>query len=293
MADPLGFFTAGQEMGKAKRSPLSRTTSSIMDTFDKEIENDMAMRKLMAVEGYKHKLKNEGPIGALDQSRIDLNTARKEKLENPEENMSPGMIIQKNKATENLFNLYEDTKLKKAKISSVKDSLKRLPQGLAAKIQTGWMKNFDPNNPIMKDWQSVKDILMDAQLQKVGKTKGAISDREMDSFATAVANDDLISVARMSHVLDAMQNAAESGLGAAMGSYQQNYREDPRKFLETNPLLMAAQGGQQPPVNGTPNLTPEQLAAEKKEAAEALAQNPGSRNAILALYKETTGLDYE
>jgi hypothetical protein len=126
----------------------------------------------------------------------------------------------------------EQNKVKKEQISEAREAIKRIPQGLKGKVITEWKKNFDPNDPMLSDWQKIKVIGTDAQLLNTAKTKGAISDREMELFAKAAANDDLISAQRLTPVLDKLERFIAAEESSLISSYKRIYGEDPESWGE-------------------------------------------------------------
>lgn len=167
-------------------------------------------------------------IDPVEQSRIDLNKQRM----GEGKKLTPARQAIKDKKTEEIFNTFESNRVKRDQINRAEKSLNNVPIGLGGKIKIGLMKNFDADNPILTDWQNIKSVMTDAQLQRVAKTKGAVSDREMELFAVAAANDDLVSIARMKPVLKAMADALDAQETASLNSYRHVYEEDPMQWPE-------------------------------------------------------------
>lgn len=224
--DPMEGFKVGQEIGKSKKSALGRTSDYMSDLTTQRDKGGIGLDKVLQAAMLKNALSKP-----LQDSQIAVNEARADRLSNTETNLSPGQQIQKNKATQNLFEIIERNKVKKQALSKAISSLGSLPTGRIGSMKVWAMKNFDPENPKMEDWQNVKSVLTDAQLMNVAKTKGAISDREMELFSQAAANDDLISVSRMRPVLSRLSDFMQAEENAAIGSYKQSYNEDPMEFL--------------------------------------------------------------
>lgn len=254
------FFEMGNELGKGTKTATEYATESVADEFKQKKKSDYEIRKLKEVEKFKTNL-----ISPKDQSIIDLNESKSGR----EDNLSIAERIAKNKRTEALFDQYEENKKNKSKILNVRTALNKVPTGLIGSIQTKFSKSFNENSPVMRDWQSIKSLLTDAQLQRVAKTKGAVSDREMDLFATAAANDDLMSISRMGYILDEMENAIESSQNAKINSYKTIYNEDPMEFL--NPLQQGIQNTVQPGGN--------QLESERQFVRNKIAENPSKAKA--------------
>jgi hypothetical protein len=145
----------------------------------------------------------------------------KEKLE-----QSPFFQQAKAKRTEDLFSTLENNKVKREMISEAEKSTTKIPTGLGGKMKMWWNKMFDPENPTMGEWQKVKMVLTDAQLLNTAKTKGAISDSEMELFAKAAANDNISSVRAMKPVFDKLTKFIDSEERAKLKSYETIYNED-------------------------------------------------------------------
>jgi len=211
------------------REPLS----GVMDAFDEDQSMKKKYKYESALEQDKAKYKSiyRSPEDEeLNQAKTDYYTAMAGQKSG--ETLSPAQQIQKNKSVKEIFGVVNTNKIKRNQLTKAKSSLERLPTGLTGKIQTELMKRFDPNNPTMEDWQNVKSVLTDAQLMNVAKTKGAISDREMELFSQAAANDDLASVARMKPVLDRLGAFLDSEENTLMDAYTESYGEDPREWFQ-------------------------------------------------------------
>ncbi len=270
--DPMQGFEVGQKIGASKKSSLNRTSDYMSELFKtrdaQETKSDTGIDKALKVAMVKNAFPSE-----LQKSQVDLNQAKTAKLEDPSANLSVSQQMAKDRRTQALIEMTETNKLKKGFIDKAKTSLPNIPAGIAGKFKIGLMKQMDPNNPILADWQNLKSVLMDATLMNIGRTKGAISDKEMAAFQTAAANDDLVSVSRMGNALDRLRSSMDTQEFAAKESYKQIYGEDPDSFLgsmETN---------QNP-------------ASIKDKYAKALSQYPAKKKAILAKYKQETGEDY-
>ena len=126
------------------------------------------------------------------------------KPESSQEKLEKSPFYQQNrfKKTEELLNTIGQGKIQREMIERARKSSKNIPTGLSGKVKMWWTKMFDSENPIMEDWQNIKMVLTDAQLLNTAKTKGAISDREMELFSKAAANDDISSVRAMKPVFD-------------------------------------------------------------------------------------------
>ena len=230
--DPFRAFETGRSIGKAKRSTFGMSTDTLAE---RDKERSGMMDKFGPIL-LKEQLERSRPVTELDQAKTDAYKGLANQREKSE--LSPSLQNQKDKRIQNIFDTLEGNKVKRQKIDKATGSLSKIPTGLAGKVQTAWMKNMDPNNPILTDWQQIKSVMTDAQLQSVAKTKGAISDREMELFAQAAANDDIMSVARMKPVLEAMKSALASSEESLLNSYRRIYPgEDPAQWPEMEGLI--------------------------------------------------------
>lgn len=188
--------------------------------------------------------------------------------------LSPMQQMRKDKRMEDLITSKEINAVKLRNIQKAREVLPKVPKGLFGGLQVGWMKAVDPDNPILTDWQRIKMIGTDAQLLNTALTKGAISDREMDLFAKAAANDDMVSMARLTPVLEKLENFIAAEESAKRKSYQSIYNEDPAIFLGGEDAFTAAKSAP-PLVSGVSNQ-PKQLDANT--AKEILRQAGGDKN---------------
>lgn len=237
--NPMEGFQVGQAIGKSKRSAFGSTTEHLSELAKERDKEGVGMDKVLQSVMLKQAL-----TSPLQQSQIDLNDAKMTRLKDPSKNLSAFQQIKKDKRVEDLFMQMETNKIKKQSIDKAITSLPNIPSGLVGKFQVGLMKQFKPNDPILSDWQNLKSVLMDATLLNIGKTKGAISDREMTEFQTAAANDDLVSVSRMGNALQRLRDSIEAQEKASMASYQTIYNENPNQFLGTSDdIAMEDDGG--------------------------------------------------
>lgn len=172
------------------------------------------------------------------QSEIQKNNAltelakAKAKSQGKDDNLTIGQRTMKTKDTSSLIASKELNDVKRRSLADARSALPNVPQGLMGKLKVEYAKRFNPNDPMLADWQKIKMIGTDAQLMNTAKTKGAISDQEMTLFAQAAANDDIMSTPRLKPVLDKLEaviNAEESGM---FGAYERNYGEDPRGWFK-------------------------------------------------------------
>jgi len=151
-----------------------------------------------------------------------------EKIQLAKEKIETSPMYQENKAKriEDITNTLEQNKIKKEMIIQAQTATDKIPTGLGGKMAMWWNKMFDPENPTMGEWQKVKMVLTDAQLMNTANTKGAISDREMELFSKAAANDDIASISAMKPVFNKLIkfiNAEEQG---KIKSFKNIYNED-------------------------------------------------------------------
>jgi hypothetical protein len=154
--------------------------------------------------------------------------------------MTAGQRLAKDKATTAIFSMMENNKVKKDQLTEAEGLIDNVPQGLPGKVQLEAMKMFDPKNPALGDWQKIKAVATDAQLMNTAKTKGAISDKEMELFATAAGNDDLMSAPRLKPILKKLRNFIDAEEKSSMQAFKKLYGEDPMSWFEGQPQAEAS-----------------------------------------------------
>lgn len=140
--------------------------------------------------------------------------------------VSPTLQRQKNKDYSELQTTIEENKARRQTIEEADQALKDIPKGLIGKAELSYLDQFDPNNPILEKVQKVKAALTDAQLLYTARTKGAISDREMELFQAAAANNDFNSTPRIRAVFTKLLRFIDADERAKINSYKENYNED-------------------------------------------------------------------
>lgn len=142
-------------------------------------------------------------------------------------------IIQKQqiKDTNDLAAIVKKNEETSKYIDEALEATDKIPQGKAGQINIGYQKMFNPKNPILGEWQKIKSVLSDLQLGKLQFTKGAISDREMDFFSKAVANDEIMSAPKIKLILNRAKEAILEDTENKKRVYIKNYEEDPDEFL--------------------------------------------------------------
>jgi len=145
--------------------------------------------------------------------------------------MSPFLERMRDKRAEDVITTHEINKVKKEQIQKAAESAKKITQGLAGKVKGSFTKRFIPSTKMLADWQQIKMVLTDAQLMNTANTKGAISDKEMELFAEAAANDDYFSIQRIMPVLEKLSKFIEADMNAKTKTYKHLYGEDPASFL--------------------------------------------------------------
>jgi hypothetical protein len=126
-----------------------------------------------------------------------------------------------------IYTTVNANKLTRERARNAMAAIDRIPTGMAGKIGIAVLKNVDPSNPMLADWQTIKSLLTNAQLQYVAKTKGAVSDKEMDLFAQAAANDEIHSKERLGTVLTALVDAMDADELSKIDAHTQIFNDDP------------------------------------------------------------------
>jgi len=169
-----------------------------------------------------------------------------------QQTLTPARQAVKDKKITELFGQFETNKVKRGMIDDAEKALPNVPQGFGGKLRVMGAKMFNPNDPILGDWQKLKSVLTDAQLMNTAKTKGAISDQEMKLFAQAAANDDLVSLERVRPIIAKLKGFLEADENAAVGSFKRVYNEDPMEWPEMQQFGGGARGGANLPRFNTP-----------------------------------------
>lgn len=133
--------------------------------------------------------------------------------------------------------LFLTNSVKKQAIEDAREAAKNITGGLYGQIQRNLLGKFKPNDKQLGEWQKIKMVLTDAQLLNTAKTKGAISDKEMELFAKAAANDDIGSISAMSPVFDRLMSFMEADEKAKINAYKKSYGEDPTQWEEIQPFM--------------------------------------------------------
>src|SRR3990167_4018996 len=214
MADPFAGFERGYRIGSTRRKPFQ----GVLESFKTKREEESKLRTGLELDQMINPKEQAGL--ELTKAKTAESVARTSRISSPQTVFSPSRQIAKDKRTQSLFDQLETNAIKKDMISKALESLPKVPQGFSGKWQVKAMKQVDPTNPILGDWQNIKSVLTDAQLMNVAKTKGAISDREMELFAQAAANDDTMSIARMKPVIERLSNFLEAQDSSAINSYR-------------------------------------------------------------------------
>ena len=172
---------------------------------------------------------------ALKKAQAEYYQAGTKQKSNPEKKpLSPYLQKAKDTRAEKFITTIEDNKIKKDQIEKARSSLNRITPGLGGKIQKGFIRNLSPDNPLLTDWQNIRMVLTDAQLLQTAKTKGAISDREMELFAKAAANDEITNPREIIPVLDKLVAFMDAEEKSSATTFQALYNEDPYSLFGEN-----------------------------------------------------------
>lgn len=142
--------------------------------------------------------------------------------------LTPSERNYKRKQQKDYLENYAQNKSNRRFIEEARRSLENIPGGASGSINLRYKKYFDPDSPLLGDWQKVKAILTDTTLLHTMKTKGAISDREMEEFKQAAAND-IISKPRITAAFDRYQQILDAEDEGKLDAFYASFGEDPRK----------------------------------------------------------------
>lgn len=193
----------------------------------------------------------EGNKGTLIQRKVSTPISRnvkmvtkdgKKSLEvteeiNPQDKpLSPILQNAKDKRLEDVVMTVQDYNVKRDALADAVDAMGRIEGGRYGALNRIKIRELDPNNPALEDWQKLKIVLLDETLSNTIKTKGAISDREMELFQKAAANDDVFSIKASLPVLRRALKKMNAEEKAKVVSYRNLYKEDPYELqgVESN-----------------------------------------------------------
>lgn len=198
------------------------------EAIEKQFENPLNDElKKAQIGAYNSMASAEVPDGFV---RVGNKIEKDPTYRDPNAPLPPSIEARKIKATDALYDTVNNTNIKSGRIEKGLSAAPKLPQGVLGGWKMKWMNWTGSKDPSLADWQNMKSLLTDAQLQSVAKTKGAISDREMELFAQAAANDDVPNVMRQQEVLRAFQNAIFADQESDIAAYKRSFKEDPRQW---------------------------------------------------------------
>jgi hypothetical protein len=163
--------------------------------------------------------------------QVNPETGESEVLYEPKPQEDPRIIKQRNNDTSELLATVRGNEYTNQRIDDALKAVEKLPSGALGKLEIGAKKWFNAKNPLLGEWQKVKALLTDTQLLYTAKTKGAISDPEMELFRQAAANDDMGALPQIKVVLDGMRMRLRMDEQAKREAYMRNYGIPPEDVL--------------------------------------------------------------
>lgn len=148
--------------------------------------------------------------------------------------MSASRENAKTKSTLDVLSTIETANVRRNAIDTAMKSAERIDSGVYGQAKRGFLKAVGADSPALEDWQNIKMVLTDGQLLYTAKTKGAISDKEMELFAKAAANDDVASVRQIMPVLRKILRELNADETAKVNAYKRSYKEDPYSWEEVD-----------------------------------------------------------
>ena len=227
-----GAQAAGESVVRDVRAmagfkPPEKTLTDELNEFEakQEIRNrvtnkDFGLKEVEIPEGYE--------IIGYDQKGNPMIRKIEAKSDKP---TSPLLEKVKQQRTEDLITTVESNKVKKDMISQAEEAAKNINTGVYGKISRGILRGLGSKDPLLGEWQKIKMVLTDAQLMNTAKTKGAISDKEMELFSRAAANDDITSVSAMLPVFNKLNKLMAAEEKSKKDTFKKLYNEDPAEFL--------------------------------------------------------------
>jgi hypothetical protein len=150
-----------------------------------------------------------------------------------DDKLKPSIQRLKNMDTTKLIQTVRRNEKTNIRAQEVLDDLDKIPTGALGSANIKYLNLIGSKDPILGKWQKMKSLLSDIQLGKLQFTKGAISDREMEWFARAVANDDISSYPRIKETLTRAMDENITEGESLKAAYQKNYDEDPDELLSS------------------------------------------------------------
>lgn len=220
-------FEIGQKSG-GKFAGLGSVLSKVADKLRNDRQKEEALNLLGQTEAIKAKYNPQEWKPRTEQEYLRV----KEAELGLKPKVSPSLKVRQDKRTEDLLTTVENNKLYRTTLNDAMKAAENISSGIYGKLERGWQKNLDPENPALTDWQIIKMALLDEQLSNVIKTKGAISNYEMQGFQEAVANDDITSLARIRPVINRAIKRLAIEEDSKIKSYKKIYNEDPLDWEE-------------------------------------------------------------
>lgn len=213
-----------------------------------------------AVRGYQNDLQkgfDRGSRSALADKTLAAKTSA-----SASGGLPASLQKEKDKRTEKFITQFKSGQLAKTRFADAKLALDKFPTGLKGRATMRIKEIFQPNDPALAEWQKVKRVLTDAQLMNTAKTKGAISDKEMELFMKAAANDEIMSPAKIKLIMGALEDDIDTSLDASRVTYKNLYSEDPYTFV--------AESNQPAPAQNTNRMPLVPASIDKKAEFDAL-----------------------
>src|SRR3990167_849091 len=147
------------------------------DPYEEERKSQRELKLYGQKKAIDARYDTKAEPSSLDKAREGYYNAQANKLNTTVEGeyLTPSQKNQKNKLISSIYSQIEANKVKRDLIQQARDAVTRVPKGKLGSIELGYLKNFDPENTKLADWQKVKSVLTDSQLLFTARTKGAIS----------------------------------------------------------------------------------------------------------------------
>lgn len=276
--DPMQGFKVGQEVGKSKRSSLSRTSGYMSDIFKTRDEEAGKFDK-----GRYDAL----TIDPVEQSQIDLNSARSKRLNKPGATAGRKTAIL-NTRTGKAYEPVTNRELTPEEVTSgewimrnasipAQGSIDKSTSAEASIKQIDDLKALltrNRSNPLFKALGEQAPAIGGDEAQRYNIIRKDFSDRLLRLRSGAQINEDEYS--RLMGMLPQFWRSSDVDI-EQLDKFKSEYQNLINKISTASFEDQSSEA---------PAKTEEQL------VAEALGRNPGKRNAILAKYKERTGKDY-
>lgn len=242
----LGGATEGLKSRRKEENDLAQMMQQLM--LKAQIEQSIAPREWKPTtqqEAIDFEASKDASAGWKPKTKEEAIELANAQAEAKASTLTPSQRKLKDQNVKDYLSTAKTNAVKRQMINDVSSIIDEIPQGKLGSFSVGMM-GLKGTDPMLEKIQKVKMVLTDAQLLNTAKTKGAISDKEMQLFADAAANNDF-SAKRIKPVLKKLLDFMEADESAMRDSFIINYGEDPAEYLTMGGMLGKDNGTPQQP----------------------------------------------